>query len=327
MPEAPTCPRALVTGGSGFLGRHLVARLVELGWTVRCAARRHWPGAPRGVEVAVVGELGPDTGWSAALDGIDVVFHLAARAHILAEADRTSEAEFERVNVSGTAKLARSAAQAAVRRLVYVSTIGVHGDHSDGTALSESSPFDPATPYARSKLRGEEALRMESAPGREPAILRPPLVYGAGVPGNLRRLLRLVASGAPLPLASIRNRRSFVAAENLVEALVRCGERPEAAGQAYVVADGEDLATPELVRALAEGLGVPARLFPAPPAALRIAARLAGRSALYRQLCGSLRVDAGKLRAELAWRPRVDARSGLRATGRWYAESGLEARQ
>jgi nucleoside-diphosphate-sugar epimerase len=313
-------PRALVTGASGFLGTHLVSRLLELGWAVRCAVRAHRDRAPAGIEVTVVGNIGPATEWGAALEGAEVVFHLAARAHVLADVERTSESDFERVNVLGSARLARCAAEAGVRRIVYVSTIGVHGDRTDGEELDESSEFRPATAYARSKLRGEEALRLESPPGSAPAIVRPPLVYGAGVPGNLRRLLRLVASGVPLPLASVRNRRSFVAVENLVDALVLCGERQEAAGQAYVVADGDDLSTPELVRALAEGLGVPARLLPAPPVALRLAARLAGRETLYRQLCGSMQVDARKLREGLGWQPRVDARSGLRETGRWYAD-------
>lgn len=320
MAAAATRPRVLVTGGSGFLGTHLVARLIELGWAVRVATRARWDRAPAGVEIAVVGDIGPATDWDAALDGAEIVFHLAARAHVLADAGRTSDAEFERVNVAGSARLARAAAAAGVRRLVYVSTIGVHGDQTDGAPFDESRGFLPVSAYARSKMRGEEAVRMESAADRAPTILRPPLVYGAGVPGNLRRLLRLIASGVPLPLASVRNRRSLVAAENLVDALVLCAERKEAAGQAYVVADDEDLATPELVRALAAGLGVPARLLPVPPAALRFAARLAGRETLYRQLCGSLQVNARKLRAELGWRPRVDARSALQATGRWYAE-------
>ena len=207
----------------------------------------------------------------------------------------------------------------ALRRIVYVSTIGVHGDASNGTALDESSPIQPLNAYARSKVRAEAALRAESAHGSELAIVRPPLVYGAGVPGNLPRLLRLVASGVPLPLASVRNLRSLVAVENLVDALVLCGNQAAAAGQAYVIADGEDLSTPELVRTLALGLGVPARLVPVPPAALRLAARLAGREALYRQLGGSLQVDARKLRTELGWLPRVDARSALLETARWYA--------
>lgn len=319
MAEATARPRALVTGGTGFLGTHLVTRLLELGWAVRCATRRPWHAAPRGVECPVVGEIGPATDWSAAIEGADVVFHLAARAHVLAAAARESEAEFARVNVAGTARLARCAVLAGVRRIVYVSTIGVHGDRSGDAAIDETSPLAPLTAYARSKLRGEEALRAEATAASKHAVLRPPLVYGAGVPGNLRRLLRLVASGVPLPLGSVRNRRSLIAAENLADALVLCGTRPEAGGQSYVVTDGEDLSTPELVRLLAEGLGVPARLLPVPPVALRLAARLAGREALYRQLCGSLQADAGKLRATLGWRPRVDARSALRATGRWYA--------
>jgi len=321
MAAAAPRPRALVTGGSGFLGTHLVARLAGLGWAVRCAARRPWERPPPGVEVAVVGEVGPATDWAAALEGTEIVFHLAARAHVPAESEHASDAQFARVNVEGSARLARAAAQAGVRRVVYVSTIGVHGDRTDGAAIDEASAFNPATAYARSKLHGEEAMRAESPAGREPAILRPPLVVGAGVPGNLRRLLRLVASGVPLPLASVRNRRSLVAADNLVDALVLCGEKPDAGGQAFVVADGEDLATPELVQSLAEGLGVRARLLPLPPAALRIATRLAGREALYRQLCGSLQVDAARLRTLLGWHPRVSTRAALRDAGRWYSET------
>ena len=318
MAAAATRPRALVTGGSGFLGTHLIARLARSGWAIRCATRQARGDAPPDVECAVVGEIGPATDWGAALEGVDVVFHLAARAHVLAASERASESDFERVNVAGSARLASSAAAAGVRRVVYVSTIGVHGDHTDGAAFDEYSPLEPVTAYALSKLRGEAALRAESRPGCEPAILRPPLVYGAGVPGNLLRLLRLISSGVPLPLASVQNRRSFVAAANLADALVLCGEKAQAAGQAFVVADGEDLATPELVRALAEGLDVPARLWPAPPAALRLVARMTGREALYRQLCGSLQVNAQKLRTALGWRPRVDARSALWDTGRWF---------
>jgi nucleoside-diphosphate-sugar epimerase len=303
-----------------------VARLAALGWTVRCGTRRPWDGAPRGVECVVVGDVGPQTDWAAALEGTEVVFHLAARAHVLADAERTSEADFERVNVAGSARLAHAAVAAGVRRLVYVSTIGVHGDRTVGGAFDEDSPFGPATAYARSKLRAEESLRAEAAAGTSLAILRPPLVYGAGVPGNLRRLLRLVASGVPLPLGAVQNRRSFVAAENLVEALVLCALHPAAAGQSYVIADGEDLGTPELVRTLAEGLGVPARLVSIPPAALRLAARLVGREGLYRQLCGSLQVNAGRIRTALGWRPRVDARSALRETARWYAAARRAAR-
>ena len=319
MAAASTPRRALVTGATGFLGTHLVARLVELGWNVRCATRKPWGEAPRGIECVEVGDIGPATDWFAALEGVDTVFHLAGRAHALSQADRGSDEEFERVNVEGSARLARSAAQAGVRRIVYVSTIGVHGDGSSGTALDESSPIRPVNAYARSKVRAEQALRAESAHQSELAIVRPPLVYGAGVPGNLLRLLRLVASGVPLPLASVRNLRSLVAVENLVDALVLCGYQAAAAGRAYVIADGEDLSTPELVRTLALGLGVPARLVPVPPSALRVAARLAGREALFRQLGGSLQVDARKLRSELGWLPRVDTRSALRDTARWYA--------
>jgi nucleoside-diphosphate-sugar epimerase len=318
----PTSPRlrALVTGASGFVGTHLVRRLAASGWPVRAAAHRGWPDAPPGVELVQVGELGPSTEWTPALEGVDVVFHLAGRAHVLTEGSADPAGEFQRVNAAGTARLAAAAARAGLRRIVFASTIGVHGERTEGIAFDESSPVAPASDYARSKADAEEALRAECGRGLEFVILRPPLIYGAGVPGNLRRLLRLVASGLPLPLAGVKNRRSLVAVDNVVDALVLCAQKPDTAGQAYLVADGEDLSTPELVRVLAEGMGVPARLLPVPVALTQVAASLAGHGHAFRQLCASLEVNAGKLRRQ-GWLPSVATRPALLDTARWYAKT------
>jgi nucleoside-diphosphate-sugar epimerase len=261
----------------------------------------------------------------AALADVDVVFHLAGRAHVLSETSADPAGEFQRVNAAGTARLGASAARAGVRRLVFVSTIGVHGERTEGVPFTEESPVAPASDYARSKAHAEDALRAECGRSVECVILRPPLVYGPEVPGNLKRLLRLIASGVPLPLARVRNRRSLVAVENLVDALAVCAGQPGAAGRAYLVADGEDLSTPQLVRVLAQGMGVPARLLPIPIALAQFAASVAGFGAAFRQLCSSLEVNAGKLRNELGWTPPVPADAALRATGRHYAEHRLPA--
>jgi nucleoside-diphosphate-sugar epimerase len=327
MPPTSPRQRALVTGASGFVGAHLVRRLAADGWTVRATARAPWTGVPAGIEQAIVGDLGPATEWMAALADVDVVFHLAGRAHVLSETSVDPAGEFRRVNAAGTARLSASAGRAGVRRLVFVSSVGVHGERTDGHAFTESSPIAPANDYASSKALAEDALRAESRGRLEYVILRPPLVYGPEVPGNLRRLLRLVASGVPLPLERVRNRRSLVAVENLVDALAVCAGQPRAAGQAYLVADGEDLSTPQLVRVLAQGMGVPARLLPVPVALAQFAASVAGFGAAFRQLCSSLEVNASKLRNELGWTPPVPADAALRATGRHYAEHRLHAAQ
>jgi nucleoside-diphosphate-sugar epimerase len=325
MPPTPPRQRALVTGASGFVGAQLVKRLADGGWAVRAATRASWPGAPAGVEQAIVGDLGPTTEWMAALEDVDVVFHLAGRAHVLSETSADPAGEFRRVNADGTARLAASALRAGIRRFVFTSTIGVHGERTEGVAFTEASSIAPATDYARSKALAEDALRAESGRGLEHVILRPPLVYGPDVPGNLRRLLRLVASGVPLPLARVRNRRSLLAVENLVDALEACARHPAAAGMSYLVADGEEFATPQLVRLLADGMGVPARLLPVPVALAQFAASVAGFGAAFRQLCSSLEVNAGRLRTELGWTPPVAPDAALRATGRHYAERRLDA--
>ncbi len=288
---------------------------------VRCTARNPSASLPAGVESAVVPEIGPATDWSHALDEVEVVFHLAGRAHVLRETARNPAAEFERVNAEGTAQLARCARRAGVRRVVYLSTIGVHGETSGAAAFTEASPLRPHNDYTRSKAHGEAALRSEAGERLEFTIIRPPLVYGAGVPGNFRRLLRVVASGMPLPLANVRNLRSLAAVENLVDGLLRCGDAAQAAGETFVVADGEDFSTPDLVRVLATGLGRPARLIPFPQALLRAAARAAGLGAQIVPLCGNLRVDASRLRQRLGWTPRIEAPSALIETARWYART------
>jgi nucleoside-diphosphate-sugar epimerase len=304
----------MVTGASGFVGRTLVRRLLADGRPVRAAVRSETALLPSGVERATVGDIGPGTDWSVALSGVDAVVHLAARAHMLREQSADPLATFRAVNAAGTRRLAEAARVAGVRRVVYVSTIGVHGVKTVGRPFDESSPFAPESLYAQSKLEGEQALQEALAGSRtEWVILRPPLVYGPGAPGNFGRLVRMVARGVPLPLASVRNRRSLIYVENLADAIVRCIDHRDAAGEAFVVSDGEDVSTAELVRGLARAVGAPARLLPCPPAVLRVAGALLGRRGDVGRLVDDLTIDSRKIRQMLGWVPPLGLAASMRA--------------
>jgi UDP-N-acetyl-alpha-D-quinovosamine dehydrogenase len=309
---------ALVTGATGFVGRALCRRLLEDGASV-VAGIRQQAKLDEGVTPVVVGEINEATDWSQALSGVDVVFHLAARAHVLRETAADPLAEFRKTNVAGTERLARSAAAAGVRRLVYVSSIGVHGLYTEpGKKFSEADIPQPHNAYALSKWEAEQALtRVAGETGLEVVIVRPPLVYGPGAPGNFAQMLAVVSKGIPLPFASVRNQRSLVYVDNLADALIACTVHPAAAGQTYLVSDGEDVSTPELLRQLADVLGVPARLPPCPPVLLRLAGRLAGKREQMERLLGSLQVDSGKIRRELNWLPPYTLQQGLQATADW----------
>jgi nucleoside-diphosphate-sugar epimerase len=308
----------LVTGANGFVGRALGAALAVSRRAFRASVRAPDPGCPG---AAAVGEVGPDTDWRAALEGVRCVVHLAARTHVLRETAPDPLAEYRRINVQGSLRLAQQALRAGARRLVFMSSIKVNGESATRPCTEEDSPR-PEDAYGVSKREAEEALaRFASETGLELVVLRPPLVYGPGVKGNFLRLIDLVARGAPLPLASIDNRRSLVHAGNLADAVIKAVDAPHAAGRTYLVADGEDISTPGLVRALAQALGVRPRLLPCPPALLRLGAALSGRQGEISRLTGSLTVDSSRIRRELEWRPPFTLTQGLAQTARWYLDS------
>jgi UDP-glucose 4-epimerase len=230
--------------------------------------------------------------------------------------------EYRRVNVDGTEALACAAAKQGVRRMVFVSTVGVNGLSTSGRPFTEGDPPDPQDPYAVSKSQAEEALRSVAAKtGLEIAIVRPPMVYGPGVRANFLRLMRLVDRGVPLPLPDTENRRSLIGVENLADFLVRCASHPGAANETFMVSDGEDVSTRELIARLARALGRSARFLPVPEVLVRRVARLVGKEAVLRGLFGSLTVSSDKARQRLGWKPPVTLDSGLAATARWYQES------
>jgi len=297
------------------VGRALCEALAASGRRVKRALRMAQPGRPDDV---AVGDIGADTDWRSALEGVSSVVHLAARTHVLRETAADSLAEYRRVNLDGTRRLAQQAGRAGVRRLVFVSSIKVNGEATERPFTEDDAPR-PEDAYGISKWEAEQALsRVAGETGLQVAVLRPPLVYGPEVKGNFLRLMGLVARGTPLPLASITNRRSLIYVGNLVDAVIKAIDVPAAAGRAYLVSDGDDVSTPDLVRAIARALGVAPRLLPCPPAMLRLGAALTGKRAELARLTGSLQADGSRARRELGWQPRLSLAQGLAATARWY---------
>jgi nucleoside-diphosphate-sugar epimerase len=315
--------RLLVTGASGFVGQAVCVQALRRGLTVRAALRKHGE-LPGSVEPALVGEINGATDWGSALRDVDIVIHLAARVHVMHDEASDPLEEFRRVNVAGTEHLARAAAASGVKRLVYVSSIKVNGEATSGSKFSEVDTPSPQDPYGVSKYEAEQVLRRIAAEtGLEVVIVRPPLVYGAEVKGNFDQMLKVLARGIPLPLASVRNLRSLVYVENLADALILCATHPAAAGQTYLVSDGEAVSTPDLLRRLGDGMGRPARLYPWSPALLRLAGRLIGKADQVERLLGSLQVDSGRIRRELNWMPPYTLQQGLQATAEWYRNAHL----
>lgn len=309
--------KMLVTGATGFVGRRLCRAAVESGFSVRPALRR--PGNMNGV---VTGDISRHTDWSAALEGVAAVVHLAARQHIIEETAQDPLDEYRRVNTDATVNLAKQAAMAGVRRFVFISSVKVNGEATlPGRPFSTKDLPNPKNPYALSKQEAETELHsLAEETGLEVVIIRPPLVYGPGVKANFLRILKAIHTGMPLPLGLVHNRRSLVAMDNLVDLIITCARHPDAAGQTFFVSDGEDLSTPELVRKLAGSLGRPARLLPLPPRLLKIGGRITGLAPEVERLCGSLQVDISKTTAVLGWHPPVSVDIALQKTAAHFKQ-------
>lgn len=303
---------AAVTGATGFVGRAVCARLLKGGWRVVALVRSAGAEAPPGTEPRIVGDLAETAAsLGPALAGVDAVVHLAARVHVMRPTP-ADEAAFHAVNVTATRALAEAAAAAGVSRFLFMSSIKVNGEGGPNS-YAEADPPAPADAYGRSKAAAEEALGAVAAEtGLGLTILRPPVVYGPGVGANVAALQRLCATGLPLPFGATDNARSLIAVENLADTVAACLERPEAAGKTYLVRDGEDLSTGDLVRLIRRAQGRPARLVPVPPGLLRAGLRLLGKGPLADRLLGSLRIDDGAIRRDLGWTPPLAPAEGLR---------------
>jgi nucleoside-diphosphate-sugar epimerase len=306
----------LITGGSGFVGCALTRHALAHGYEVRLALRQHKAAdGIFGAEAVAVGSLSSETDWTAALKDVEHVVHLAARVHVMNDKSSDPLAEFRRVNVAGTANLARQAAAAAVRRFVYLSSIKVNGEFTEaGHPFTADDLPAPEDPYGVSKYEAEQLLRQIAAEtGMEVVIIRPPLVYGPGVKANFESMMRWLARGLPLPLAAMtHSRRSLVALDNLIDLIVNCLNHPAAANQTFLVSDGEDLSTADLLRRMGSALGHPARLFYIPSSVLKLGAQVVNKPGIYQRLCGSLQLDILKTRQMLGWNPPVSVDEGLR---------------
>jgi nucleoside-diphosphate-sugar epimerase len=269
---------------------------------------------PISVESIAVGGIDGNTDWQEVLTGCEVVVHLAARVHVISDAATHQLEEFRQVNVQGTLNLARQAAAAGVRRFLFVSSIKVNGEATQlGHPFTADDVPAPLDAYGFSKMEAEQGLcEISVQTGMDVVVIRPPLVYGPGVKANFAALIHAVHRGLPLPLGAVHNQRSFVSLDNLVDFIVTCITHPQAANQTFLVSDGQDLSTTELVRGMAQAAGVRARLLPVPVWALQAGASLLGKGDVVQRLCGNLQVDISKVRNLLGWVPPVSVEEGLR---------------
>lgn len=310
--------QVLITGANGFIGRYLCKRVIQQGWSVRCAVRQS--AKPNDV---IVGNLAADTDWTVALKDIKTVVHLAARVHVMSDASNDPLEAFRRINTAGTLKLAQQAAESGVKRFIYLSSIKVNGEATDSNSVfTEDDKFIPTNPYALSKYEAEQGLlTMAKQTQMDVVIIRPPLVYGPGAKANFLSMMKWLNKGIPLPFGAIHNKRSFIGIDNLVDFILTCIEHPAAANQVFLVSDGEDLSTTELLKRVARALGKKTKLLPIHQQLLEFILRSMGKKDIAERLCSSLQIDNSKAKNLLNWTPSVSVDEGLRKTAQHFLES------
>lgn len=305
----------LVTGGTGFLGKALIQRLHSDSYKVRTVAR-HISSARQECETLLVSDINQVTDWSAALEGVEIVVHAAARVHVMKDKSDNPLEEFRRVNVQGTLKLARQAAENGVKRFVFISSIKVNGE-----ATTSNSPFTsqdipaPLDPYGISKREAEDALMaLARQTEMQIVIIRPPLIYGPGVKANFQLIMKWVRKGLPWPIKPDKNKRSLVYIENLTDLIVRCLYHPAAANKVFLVSDDHDMSTAEIFYRLSDAMKRKVFLFPMPPAVVKFLAMITGRKNLTQRLYGDLQVDISDTKNQLEWKPPVSIEEAFQRT-------------
>lgn len=307
----------LLTGASGFIGRAIVDRLsINSEHHLVAGSRKDFQVQHAGIRRSHIPDLGSEGNWSDVLANMEVVIHSAARAHIMNDQSVDPLTEYRKVNVDGTLCLARQAAMAGVRRFIFISSIKVNGEEKPcGQPYTAADSPAPQDPYGISKMEAEQGLRsIAQESGMEVVIIRPVLVYGPGVKANFRSMMSWLKKGVPLPLGAIKNKRSLVSVDNLVDLIVVCIDHSAAANQIFLVSDDEDLSTTEMLKRLGDALGKPARLIPVPSACLALGGALLGKHAVIQRLCGSLQVDIRHTCETLDWHPPVSVNEGFRRT-------------
>jgi nucleoside-diphosphate-sugar epimerase len=315
----PSTSRVLLTGATGFVGRNLLALAPAVRF--RAAARSISPSRQDVVEVVAVGNIDARTDWRPALTRVDSVVHLAARVHVM-NPTPDDRRRFDEVNIAGTRRLAAAAAQAGVKRFVFLSTVKVNGENSGTRPFRADDPPNPGDDYSRSKFEGERELgRIGAESGMQTVCIRSPLVYGPGVGANFLRLLAWAHRAMPLPLASIDNSRSLVSVWNLCDLIHTVLRHAGPIDRVLMVSDGRDVSTPVLIRMISAAMHRPTRLFPMPLSLLRTVGRLAGATEQLTRLCSSLQADIQDTRERLNWSPPLTLEMGLSRTADWYLDS------
>jgi nucleoside-diphosphate-sugar epimerase len=307
----------LVTGANGFVGQPLCAELARRGYTVRAALRTARPPPLGAAQTVVTGDIGAATEWDRALEGVELIVHAAARTHVLRDSSAAAQ-QYAEINTRGTERLALAAVRAGVRRFVYLSSIKVNGEATTQRPYRCDDAPSPQDDYGRSKLQAEVALAAAAGTTMQAAIVRPPLVYGPGVQANFLRLMQWVDRRRPLPFGAVHNARSLVSVFTLNDLLLKLLEHPGSVSGVWLVADGEDLATPDLIRRLGRALGREVRLPRVPRGLLLQCGRLWGRGAEVARLCNSLQIDDAPTRRALDWLAPLSVNEALERTAAWY---------
>jgi nucleoside-diphosphate-sugar epimerase len=307
--------KILITGASGFIGQSLIKSLLNLKKSIRGTVRsKNQFFSNTEVEYIIVENIDGQTNWKEGLKNIDCIIHCAGRAHILRGKEKNEQKIYQSINVDGSKKLAEQAAKIGVRRLIFLSSIGVNGLSTNN--LNFFSNMDMPMPignYAFSKYEAEkELMKIAKKTKLEVVIIRPPLVYGKLAPGNIKRIIKIINLGIPLPFGKIKNSRSFIGIDNLIDLLIRCIDHPEASGKIFLASDGEDLSTPELIKLIASSMGRKANLFPFPIFMLKLLGSVFGRREEVNRLIGSLRIDNSYTKETLNWIPPINVEEGIK---------------
>lgn len=308
----------LLTGANGFVGHMLYRSLITQGMETVAVSRR----PITGINTVTIPDINANTDWSACLDRVQTVIHTAARVHIMHDLSADPLSEFRQTNVQATVNLATQAAEAGVKRFVFLSSIKVNGEQTFDQPFNERDAVAPQDPYAISKYEAEQSLRkIEAETGMEVVIIRPPLIYGEGVKANFQKLLDVVSRGVPLPLKFVNNKRSFIGLHNLTDFITLCLTHPRAAGETFLISDGEDMSTPELIQRIAKAFNKKIMLLPVPLWLMRCCASALGKKGAVDRLFGSLQVDSTKARTLLGWQPVMTVQEQLELTAQYYLGS------